>query len=105
MPTTTDTFIEHTEDVLAVARRLLARGVTVFAHECSSVHFGSWSVVAGIERERFQFRWDGRTLAFTISQGILAEGRREWEPIRTLNLQHPEAVSGMETFLHDRFAA
>ena len=103
MTTATDTIIQHTEEVLAVARRLLPRGITVYAHECSSVHFGSWSVVAGIERERFQFRWDGRALALTISQTVLVEGHREWEPIHTFNVRHPEAVTGMETFLHEHF--
>ena len=103
MITAADTFIQHTEDVLAVARRLLSRGIIVYAHECSSVHFSRWLVVAGTDRERFQFVWDGRALALTISQSVLVEGRRVWEPIHTLNVRHPEAVSVMETFLHEHF--
>jgi hypothetical protein len=103
MTTVTDTFIQHTEDILAVARRLLPRDIIVYVHECRSTHFGSWLVVAGRELERFQFRWDGRTLSLTISHCPLVDGRREWEPIHTLNVRHPEAVSAMETFLHEHF--
>ena len=103
MTAATDTFIQHTEDVLAAARRLVSHGITIYAHECSSVHFGNWSVVAGIEREGFQFRWDGRALALTISQGVVVKERRGWEPIHTLNVRHQEAVSAMETFLHEHF--
>ena len=98
-----DTFIQHTEDILAVARRLTSRDVTVYAHECSSVHFGSWLLVAGREHERFQFRWDGRALSLTVSQSVLVDGCRGWQPIHTLNVRHPEAVSAMETFLHEHF--
>ena len=100
---TVSPFIARTEDVLAVARRLLPLGISVYAHECSCVHFGSWSVVAGIEHERFQFRWDGRTSTFVISRGVLADGKRVWDPVRTLNLLHPEAISGTEAFLRERF--
>lgn len=105
MTNAAEIFIRYTEEVLAVARRLLSRGVTVHAHECSSVHFGSWSVVAGVEQERFQFCWDGRTLVLTISQSVRLQGRRDWEPLHTLNVRHPEAVSMMEMFLLERFAA
>ena len=67
------------------------------------MYFGTWMVVAGVEQERFQFHWDGRTLALTISQSLLIEGRVEWSPIYSLNAQHPEAMATMEQFLYEKF--
>jgi hypothetical protein len=101
--TASDIFIQHTEDIVAVARRLLSRNITVYAHECSNVHFGRWLVVTGRDLERFQFDWDGRTFTLTISQSALVEGRREWKPFHTLNVRHTQAVSAIETFLHEHF--
>jgi hypothetical protein len=95
--------IHSTDDILAVARRLLARGILFYRYEFHSADFGSWIVVAGIERDSYQFRWEGRTITLTISQCVVVNEWREWQPIHALNLQHPEAVSMIEIFLRERF--
>ena len=100
-----DPFICFTEEMLAVARRISSFGVTVYGHESNWVGFGGWVVVAGNKIDRFQFRWDGRALEFTISRGVLISGTRGREAIRTLNLAQTEAISGMETFLRQSFTA
>jgi hypothetical protein len=105
MTTEAEVFISQTDAILGVARRLSGQGIIIYAHECHCMFFGSWLVVAGKNGERFQFRWDGRDLAFTVSRGESIEGRREWQPIWTLNLRSQEAISGMEMFLHERFVA
>jgi hypothetical protein len=103
MTTEAPNFILHSEKFLGLARRLSEFGVSFYGHDYSAR--GAWSVVAGTERDRFQFRWQGRELQFTISKGIISESGRDWQMIRTLNLRYPEAVSAMEIFLHETFAA
>jgi hypothetical protein len=104
MTTANDTFIQHTEDILAVARRLLSRGVILYVYECNAMLFGSWLVVAGRKHERFQFCWDGRALSLTISRSVRVDLQRQWEPIHNLNVRHPEAISAMEAFLNEQFS-
>ncbi len=98
-----DPFIRYTEELLAVARRLSECAVEVYASECNVITFGAWRLVAGRAAEGYQFMWDGRSRTFIISKAVLIDGRKGWEPVRTLNLDHPEAISAMEIFLKQTF--
>lgn len=105
MSNDTDSFIQHADSVLGMARRLAPFGVAIYKCEYLTLTFGSWLVVAGTRHRRLQFSWDGREFSFTISQ-TAGDSRQPlgWQHLRTINLGCEQAVTEMERVLHDTFA-
>jgi hypothetical protein len=101
-----DTFIQHADAVLGMARRVSALGVAIYKHEYLTLAFGSWVLVAGTRHHRLQFTWDGRDFAFTISRASAGDSRQPlaWQHVRTVSLQKSEAIAEMERVLHESFA-
>jgi hypothetical protein len=102
-----NSFIQHTETVLGMARRLVPTGVAIYKHEHLTLTFGSWLVVAGTRHRRLQFSWDGRDGAFVISRSTAGDSREPlgWQHVRTIHLRCEDAMAEMERVLRETFAS
>ena len=106
MPDDADSFIQHADSVLSMARRLAPFGVAIYKYEYLTLTFGSWIVVAGTRHRRLQFTWDEREFVFSISQATAGNSRQPlgWRHLRSISLRYEQAVAEMERVLHETFA-
>lgn len=102
--------VRHIEAVLALAQRLAAADIAIYEHSYRGLAFGSWTIVAGMRKERVRCSWDGRDGCLTVEQAAFPDSqqRTDWQHVKTegVGVRHyTEALDAVEQFLRRKSAA
>jgi hypothetical protein len=78
----------HFGRVLLLAKRLREARVDIHRHEYDPHFCGMWKIIAGSNRHRFLFIWDGRNQVLTIQESFfspLGSWEGDWKELRKVS--------------------
>jgi hypothetical protein len=97
--------LAHFERVVLLARHLNKTGADIHGHEYDYQSFGTWKMIAGSYRHRFQFLWDGRKRILTISDSFftnLSNMGGDWKEFRKVEIDTDKGADPLK-YLEDFF--
>ena len=101
-----ESVLAHFKRVTLLASHLNKAGVDIHGHDYDYHSFGTWRIIAGSYRHRFQFLWDGRKRILTISDSFfttLANMGGVWKEIRKVEIETDKGVDPLK-YVEDFFS-